>query len=124
MYDENFVNSGTVTVNSGTFYLYMGSWLDSGPATVAAGATLELGGADIFTPASSITGSGNLLVSGGTVALNSGLGLTGNWTFSGGTTTITGTDNASFLNGTIITVSGNGTVNFDGSGTLRQTFWR
>ncbi|MGO8835831.1 MAG: beta strand repeat-containing protein [Limisphaerales bacterium] len=111
---ENFVNAGTLTVNSGTLSLSGGSLLDSGPVNVTSGATLELGGADTFTPASSISGAGNLLVSGGTAALNSGLGLTGNWTFSGGTTTITGPDSTS-LN--FITVSG-GTVNFNGSGTL------
>ncbi len=118
MYNENFVNSGTVTVNTGTFYLSGGSWLDSGPVNVVpAGVVLELGGADTFTAASSISGAGNLLVSGGTATLNSGLGLTGYWTFSGGTTTITGPDSASFLNGTTITNSG-GTVYFNGSGTL------
>ena len=117
MYEENFVNSGTVTVNSGTFYLNGGNWLDSGPVIVTNDATLNLGGADTFTGASSLSGPGNLLVSGGTAALNSGLGLTGAWTFSGGATTIIGPDTASFFFGTTITVSG-GTVNFNGSGTL------
>jgi hypothetical protein len=117
MYDENFVNSGTVTVNSGTLALTGGTNVDSGPVNVASGATLNLDGVDTYTAASSISGAGNLLVSGGTVALTNGLGLTGNWTFSSGTTTIFGPDTASFLNGTTITVSG-GTVNFNGSGTL------
>ncbi len=117
MTSENFVNSGTITVNSGKLSLSGGTNSDSGPVTVASGATLELSGADTFSAASSISGAGNLLVSGGTATLNSGLGLTGSWTFSAGATTVTGTDNASFFNGTTITVSG-GTVNFDGSGTL------
>jgi hypothetical protein len=117
MYNENFVNAGTLNVNSGTLSLNGGTNVDSGPVNVVAGATLELGGADTFTAASSINGAGNLLVSGGTAALNSGLGLTGFWTFSGGTTTITGPDSASYLLGTTITVSG-GTVNFNGSGSL------
>ena len=117
MNNENFVNSGTVTVNSGTLSWESGTNLDNGPVNVASGATLNLSGVDSYTAASSINGAGNFLVSGGTVALTNGLGLTGSWTFSGGTTTIMGPDTAGLLNGTTITVSG-GTVNFNGSGTL------
>jgi hypothetical protein len=114
---ENFINSGTITINTGTLNLNSGSLLDSGPVNVASGATLNLSGVDSSTAASSISGAGNFLVSGGTVALTNGLGLTGSWTFSGGDTTIMGPDTASFFNGTTITNSG-GTVSFDGSGTL------
>ncbi len=114
MYYENFVNSGTLDVNGGTLQLYEGTNEDTGPVNVASGATLNLDGADTFTPASSISGQGNLLVGDGTANLNSGLALTGSWTFSGGTATINGPDSVIF---NTITVSG-GTVNFNGSGTI------
>jgi len=58
VYTENFVNAGTLTINSGTLDFSQGTLMDSGPVTVAPTATLELGGADTFTPASSISGLG------------------------------------------------------------------
>jgi len=119
VYTENFVNAGTITINSGMLDFSEGTLMDSGPVKVAVGvpggATLELGGADTFTAATSISGYGNLLVDRGTVAVNGTLGLSSDtWTFGGGTTTITGPDSVGF---NLITVSG-GTVNFNGSGII------
>jgi hypothetical protein len=85
-----FHNYGTVEVAAGTLRL-VGGGVNEGSVTVAAPATLELG-SDTFTasPASSITGAGQLHVSAGTHTLAGLVHLSGNHTFSGGTTHLTG----------------------------------
>ena len=109
-----FVNTGSVSINSGTLALTGRSSVD-GDVAVAAGGTLNLSlGNNTFNPGSSISGAGNLTVSSGTANFRGNLAATGVWTFSSGTVNITGPDGAS---GQTITIAG-GTVNFNGTGTL------
>jgi fibronectin-binding autotransporter adhesin len=84
-----------------------GTNLDSGPVTVASGATLNLGGVDTFTPASSISGQGNLLVSGGAVALNGQNTYTGDTTIANGVLALSGS--GSIANSPDIIIAGGAT---------------
>jgi hypothetical protein len=87
-----FNNTGTVEVETGTFFLG-GSGTIGGSLSVSAGATLSLSGPSLLDPSASLTGAG-------TVQLGS--------SFSSGGTTIL-TDSWTVAN---ILISNNGTVNF------------
>jgi hypothetical protein len=106
-----FRNYGRVEVAAGTLFL-AGGGVNEGTLTVAAPATLELG-SDTFTasPASSITGAGQLRVSAGTHTLAGLVNLSGNHTFSGGIANLTG---QYICTNNTLTISG-GTANCNGT---------
>jgi len=106
-----FNNFNTVGLQGGTLYLEGGGG-NTGSISVPGGTAINFGGGTFYSySGSSITGAGNLLVSGGIQALSGVVNLTGSNIFSAGGTELNGaytcTNNA-------LTISG-GTVNFDGS---------
>jgi len=130
---DPFYNTGTLNISSGTLSLTDGG-TENGPFTVASLATLNLGGGTfIFNSGATISGAGSFAsgatanlgsdlqllgagtftVSGGNLTVGGSLGLGGDWTFSGGTATLTGSTTVS---GNNLFVTGNGTVNFNGTG--------
>jgi hypothetical protein len=107
-----FNNYGTVEVQTGTLSLGNNS-THSGSFTVLAGATLAFsGGVHSANAGSSITGAGQLTVSGGSATLPGLVNVAGNHTFSGGTANFTGTH---FCTNNTVIISG-GTANWSGSG--------
>jgi hypothetical protein len=106
-------NYGTVDIQTGALVLAGGS-TNAGAFTLATNTTLNLSGNFGSGAASSITGAGNLTVSGGTATLAGLVNLTGTHLFSGGTANLTG--NYVCTNNTL-NISG-GTANFDGTGTV------
>ncbi|MBI3867393.1 MAG: hypothetical protein HY299_02595 [Verrucomicrobia bacterium] len=110
----SFNNSGTVEIQAGTLSL-AGGGAHSGSFTVPAGTELILsGGTHTAVGSSSITGAGQLTVSGATATLGGLVNVSGSNIFSSGTANLTG--NYICTNNTL-TISG-GTANFDGSGTI------
>jgi hypothetical protein len=99
-----FNNAGTVNVNTGTLNLNTGA-SHSGTFNIASGATLELGGAHVFTNSLPISGDGNLVITSGTDTYPNGLTTTGNLTFQGGSFTVAGGVTAGTL-----TVSGGSVI--------------
>lgn len=109
-----FNNTGTVTINSnGALYL-SGGGTESGPFTVAAGATNEFsGGTFEVTGGASISGAGTWINAGAAATFDSTSTLTTPIVnISGGTVLFNGT-----LNPTLLNISG-GTVLFNNSGSL------
>jgi hypothetical protein len=107
-----FDNSGTVEIQTGTLSLG-GGGTDSGSFSVPAGTALIFSG-DTHTASasSSMTGAGQLTVSGGIANLAGLVNVSGSNTFSGGTANFTG--NTICTNNTV-TISG-GTANFSSTG--------
>ncbi len=102
-----FTNTGAVNVQSGTLLLNAGdNATTTGTFAVSSGATLNFGNSYTL-PASSVTGAGNVIFSGGTTSVAGPFSL-GNATFSGGSVNING---AYAVSGTT-TFSG-GSVNFN-----------
>jgi hypothetical protein len=89
-----FNNTGTLKVNSGTLVL-AGGGVNTKTITVAAGKTLTFAGGNFrHTPASSITGGGSVIFSGGYSAVNGTYNISGassSTTVTGGTAEFTGT---------------------------------
>jgi hypothetical protein len=109
-----FNNYGDVEVQDGTLLL-QGGGRNEGTMALHAGATLHLPGSTFnSTAGSSISGAGNLIVSGGTHNLAGLVHLEGTHTFSAGTANFTG--DYSCTNNTIIVSSG--TANFSGTGVI------
>jgi hypothetical protein len=85
-----FDNYGTVNFQSGTLALY-GGGTNTGTITVPAGTTLNLGEGFFFASgSSSITGAGNLTVSGAFATLAGTFNVTGPLLLSGGSVDFTG----------------------------------
>lgn len=111
----SFNNYGVTEIQSGSLNLDSGG-THSGSFAVPAGSGLIFsGGTHGANATSSITGAGQLTVSGGTVHLAGLVNVSGSNTFSGGTANLTG--NYICTNNTV-TVPGPGTVNFSGTGTV------
>jgi hypothetical protein len=112
--DISLNNSGLVDIQGGTLTLD-GGGANTGSINVPAGTALNLAfGSFTSTVGSSITGAGQLLVSGATATLAGLVNVTGTNTFNNGTANLTG--NYFCTNGTLI-ISG-GTANFDGTGAV------
>ena len=81
----NNIGAGLVTVNSGTLSLNGGGTDSdsSGGFNILSGATLNLGNSYTFNIGSTISGAGNLSVSGGTGNFNGVVGATGSYTING-----------------------------------------
>jgi hypothetical protein len=104
-----------VEIQTGSLNL-SGGGTNSGGFDVAPGTILNLSaGTYSAEPGSSITGAGNLTVSGATANLAGLVNLTGSNTFSGGTANLTG--NYTCANNTLV-ISGAATANFNGTGTV------
>jgi len=110
----SFTNNGAVILSPGTTNRLAGGGTHTGSFDVPAGATLNLGGTQVSSAGSSMTGAGHLTVSGGTANLAGLVNLSGTNTFSGGTANLTG--NYICTNNTLI-ISG-GTANFNGTGAV------
>jgi hypothetical protein len=111
-----FDNYGAINLTGGSGLYLSGGGTNSGPITVPAGATLNLGGGVFNAGAgSSITGAGSLQVSGATANLAGTVNVSGTNSFSNGTANLTG--NYTCVGNTLLDISG-GTVNFNGSGTV------
>jgi len=85
-----FNNSGSVAVNGGTLYLGPTTATtsnNSGPFSVANGATLQVAGSGTVNFATTVSGLGSGVFSGGTINFNSGTYSLPNITVSGGTVT-------------------------------------
>jgi hypothetical protein len=109
-----FNNSGTVDVQTGTLSLG-GDGTHSGSFNVLAGATLAFsGGIHSANGSSSVTGAGQLVVSGATANLAGLVNVSGNNTFTGGTANFTGTH---ICTNNAVTISG-GTANWSGAGSV------
>lgn len=110
-----FNNYGAVEIQAGTLTLF-GGGTHTGTFDVPAGTTLNLsGGTHTASVGSSITGAGNLYVSGGNPHTFAGLvNVSGTNQFDSGTANVTGnyicTNNTLFMSG--------GTANFNGTGTM------
>jgi len=109
----SFKNTGSVHVESGVLSL-AGGGDATGEVTISGGAELDLGGTHNFSPASGITGAGDLSVIGGTANLAGMVSVSGIHTFSFGTANITGTYSCL---GNALNITG-GTANFNGTGTI------
>jgi fibronectin-binding autotransporter adhesin len=110
----SFINLGRVEVQSGGLSLRSGGEND-GDFAVSVGASVNLaGGTHDFVPISTLTGAGDLVVSGGVANLAGLVNLAGKHTFSAGTANITG-DYLCVSN--TLSIAG-ATVNFDGSGVV------
>ncbi|HEX3624285.1 MAG TPA: polymorphic toxin-type HINT domain-containing protein [Verrucomicrobiae bacterium] len=108
-----FNNGGMVNVG-GTLNL-SGGGTETGGFSIPSGSTMNLsGGTWGFQSASSISGAGNLTLSGGTENLAGTVGVSGGYTFSGGIANFTGSGYA--IGGTVL-ISG-ATVNLNGTGTF------
>ena len=108
----SFNNYGDAQIQNGTLEL-TGGGLNHGTMEVPAGAMLSLGGvAFVTTPASSITGAGNLTVDADSATLSGLVNVSGTNTFSVGTTELNG--NYICTNNTLLIL--NGAANFDGTG--------
>jgi hypothetical protein len=108
-----FNNLGTVAVNGGTLNLEA-SGTEIGSFTLASGATLNMDGETYtFISGSTISGAGNLTVSGGTVGFEGTCNVTGTNTISGGVANVTG---ACTITNTLL-ISG-GTLNLNGTGAI------
>jgi Divergent InlB B-repeat domain len=111
--DVEFDNYGTVNIQSGTLTLY-GGGTNAGTISVPAGATLNLAeGVFVASGSSSITGAGNLTVSGAQATLAGTVDVTGPELFSNGSVDFT--DNYICTN--TIVISGC-QASFDGTGTV------
>jgi hypothetical protein len=110
-----FNNYNSVELQAGTLALF-GGGLNPGTMSVPAGTTLNLV-AGTFNNSGSVTGAGNLVVSGSTATLGGMVNLTGNHTFSGGNTTVTGDY---YCTNNTLTISG-GTATFSGTGLVQPT---
>ena len=109
-----FNNYNAVEIQTGTLDL-VGGGLNSGTMDFPAGTTLDLsGGTFTGSAASSITGAGQFIVSGGIANLAGLVNLSGNHTLSSGTANLTGNY---FCTNNTLTLSG-GTANFSGTGTV------
>jgi hypothetical protein len=109
-----FNNYGVVDIQSGTLS-WGGGGFNGGDINLSAGATLDLaGGAVSATPDSSLTGTGNLTVSGAAATLAGLVNVSGTNTFSGGGVNFTG---SYFCTNNTLIISG-GTANFDATGTV------
>ena len=106
-----FNNYGTVDIQAGTLSVG-GGGLNQGTISVPAGCALDLsGGTFVNYPASSITGAGNLSVSGATANLDGLVNLAGTNTFGAGTANLTGTY---FCTNNTLNITG-GDANFNGA---------
>ncbi len=100
--NAQFNNSGggTVTINSGTLSLN-GGGADSdsgGGFNVLLGGTLNLGNTYTFNTSSTITGAGNVSMTGGTGNFNGILSLTGTYTINNSTANFNGAGTAALVN--------------------------
>jgi len=102
-------NSGTVQANSGTLALTLTD--STGSFTITAGATLSLNGTANLSPASGISGDGNVTVVGGALTNQSAFAVNGTNTFSGGTACFLGNCR---LTGPVLVSSGNLVLNGTG----------
>jgi hypothetical protein len=112
-----FNNSGTVDIQTGTLDL-AGGGAHSGSFNVPAGTALRLSGIHTGTANSSITGAGQFTVSGGNSTLAGLVNVSGSNTFSGGPVTFTGNY---ICTNNVVTISG-GTANFSGTGLVSPSF--
>ncbi len=138
-----FNNAGLVEVNSGTLSLAGGgSSSGSGSFAIASGRTLQFNSNYTIAPGTSITGAGNLLVTGGSPTIDGTFSVAGNVTLNGGgltlntpavissLTMITGSalsgSGSVTVSGPTIwtqgTMSGSGTTTFNGPVTFNNTF--
>jgi len=113
----SFNNYGIVDVQSSGLLL-AGGGVNAGTINVPAGTTLNLaGGTFTSTTDSTLTGAGNLTVSGATATLAGLVNVSGVNTFSNGTANLTGnyicTNNALVISGGVT-----GGANFNGTGTV------
>ncbi len=108
---DTFINTGTVTVTSGTFEPTAGGTNFGTMIAEGTGVIEIFGGSFYFTDTSVLSGSGQFVIGGGTVNIGGALNISGNWTVSGGTAN-NGTTTSS---GQQLTVSG-GTASFVGAG--------
>ena len=111
-------NYGTVEILSGTLFPASGGY-NSGSITLANATTLILsGGTFTGVNGSSITGSGDLIFSGGEIDLGGSVNVSGNWTVNMTTgaavANLTGT---MFCTNNTLSII-NGTVNFSGAGAV------
>jgi hypothetical protein len=112
--DIAFDNSGAVTVNAGTLALG-GGGTSSGTFNVASGATLALsGGTHTLNGLVAGTGTGRLLVSGGTVEANGVNAFGGQLAVSGGQINTNGSFSAAGFDMTGGTVGGTGALTISG----------
>ncbi len=108
-----FNNYGTAEIQSGTFVMF-GGGATTGTYSVAPGAILNFeGGTHTASATSSFTGSGNLIVSSGTVTLAGLVNVIGTNRFDGGTANLTG----NYICTNTLVISG-GAANFNGTGTV------
>lgn len=115
-----FSNAGTVNVTVGKFLLNAGTAVgasDTGTYTVASGTTLTFGAGGRSIGAATLSGTGTISVTGGTVTFAAGVTLP-NLTLNGGT--IAGSPSIGTFTGTTGTVSGPGTTTLTGTSTLCQ----
>jgi hypothetical protein len=106
-----------VDIQTGTLDLF-GGGNHSGSFNVPAGTALRLSGTHTGNASSSITGAGQFTVSGGNSTLAGLVNVSGSHTFSGGPITFTG--NYICTNNTV-TISG-GVANFSGNGLVSPAF--
>jgi hypothetical protein len=105
-------NTGTFDVQTGTVTLPFGG-VSSGSFTVASGATLNFtGGYHNLTAASSVSGAGAVVFSGGTTEVRGTYNVTTSTSSTGGTVNFLGTITSV---GSALTISGNATANFVGN---------
>jgi hypothetical protein len=108
---DTFINTGTVTITSGTLEAAAGGTNFSTMTATGSGAIGVGGGTFYFADSSVLSGSGGFVVSGGTANVGGALNLSGSWTVSGGTANFIGTSSAS---GETLSISS--TANFVGVG--------
>jgi hypothetical protein len=109
---DTFINTGTITVTSGTLEFANGGTNFGTMTANGSGVVGVSGGTFYFTSSSVVSGTGGFVVAGGTANIAAPLNISGSWTFSGGTVNLTGASTAS---GQTLIISG-ATVNFTGPG--------
>jgi len=108
---DTFINTGTVTVSSGTLEAAVGG-TNFGTMTASGSGGIGVGGGTFyFTGSSVVSGTGAFIVNGGTANIGGALNVTGNWTVDDGTANFTGT---STTGGQTLNI--NGAANFVGAG--------
>jgi hypothetical protein len=91
---DTFINTGTVTITSGTLETDAGGTNFSTMTATGSGAVGVGGGTFYFADSSVLSGSGGFLVAGGTANVGGALNISGSWTVSGGTANFNGTSSA------------------------------
>lgn len=114
-------NFGAVEIQAGSLNLSAGG-TNGGSFDIAPGATLNLSAGTFSAgPGSSITGAGNLTVSGASATLDGLINVSGSNTFSGISGPTANLTGIYICTNNTLTISGATTANFNGTGTVAPT---